>query len=83
MRDRGFRGADDRERSGDLDLGKTRTTVQPVRTQVFPWAPVQPGTEVPPVGRSRWLRGLLGRGLNVLVFPCDGGDVSEGGVPAA
>jgi hypothetical protein len=39
--------------------------------------------ELPPVGRSRWLRGRVGLGLMILLFPGDGGDVAEGGVSAA
>ena len=39
--------------------------------------------ELPPVGRSRWLRGRDGLGLTVVLLPGDGGDVAEAGVPAA
>jgi transposase InsO family protein len=39
--------------------------------------------ELPPVGRSRWLRGRVGLGLMIGLLPGDGGDVAEGGVPAA
>jgi hypothetical protein len=40
-------------------------------------------TELPPVGRSRWLRGRDGLGLTVVLLPGDGGDVAERRVPAA
>jgi hypothetical protein len=38
--------------------------------------------EVPPVGRSRGLRGLVGLGLTVVVLPLDRGPVAEAGVQA-
>ena len=49
------------------------TTVAMEATGVH-WKPVG----VPPVGRSRWLRGLVGLGLMVLVLPFDGRDVAQG-----
>lgn len=40
-------------------------------------------TEGSPVGRSRWLRGLVGLGLMELVLPLDGREVAEAGVQSA
>ena len=39
--------------------------------------------ELPPVGRSRWLRGRVGLALIVLLLPCNGSDVDERQVPSA
>ena len=44
---------------------------------------VSSGSELPPVGRSRWLRGRVGPGLMILLLPGAGGDVAEGEVSAA
>ena len=41
-----------------------------------------PCCELPPVGRSRWLRGQVGLGLIVLLLPIDGSDVAERRVPS-
>ncbi len=40
-------GADDRVRTGDLNLGKTPKPVQPVETRVIPCAPVRPERPCP------------------------------------
>ncbi|MFT7649191.1 MAG: hypothetical protein ACI8Y4_003949 [Candidatus Poriferisodalaceae bacterium] len=44
---------------------------------------VATATELPPVGRSRWLRGRGGLGWIVVLLPSNGSGVAEGGVSSA